>query len=196
MRLLAYIYIVFTLVLFGVLELAGAEHPVTGTELRVRLMDTISTEDNEVGDRFTARVVSPAKYEGSTAYGRISSIQKSGKLKGRTRLGLRFDRIDLAGGGSVPVRADVIRVYESEDENVRETSEEGSLETGKQSKEALKRGAIGAAAGAVIGGLAGGKTGAAIGILVGGAGGAGSVWVTGRKELELERGTEMLIRVR
>jgi hypothetical protein len=47
----------------------------------------------------------------------------------------------------------------------------------------------------VIGGIAGGGKGAAIGTIVGGAAGAGSIAVEGSKELKIERGTEILIRV-
>ena len=47
----------------------------------------------------------------------------------------------------------------------------------------------------MIGGIAGGRKGAAIGLIVGGAAGAGSIAVDGSKELKIERGTEILIRV-
>ena len=46
-----------------------------------------------------------------------------------------------------------------------------------------------------IGGIAGGGKGAAIGLIVGGAGGAGSLAINGSKELKIENGTEMLVRV-
>jgi hypothetical protein len=59
----------------------------------------------------------------------------------------------------------------------------------------VKRGGIGAAAGAIIGGIAGGGKGAAIGLIIGGAGGAGSLAVQGSKELKLESGTELLVHV-
>jgi hypothetical protein len=41
----------------------------------------------------------------------------------------------------------------------------------------------------------GGGKGAAIGLILGGAGGAGSLAVQGSKELKLESGTELLVRV-
>lgn len=196
MKLIAYIYLVLAIVFWGVLGIAIADHPRSGTELRVQLQDTISTEDNRAGDRFRATVMAPGKYEGAVVQGRVTSIKRSSTMKGRTRMHFKFDRITLPDGTSRPITADLLQVYESGAENVKRTTEEGTVESGKQSKKALKRGAIGAAAGAVLGGLAGGKSGAAIGILVGGAGGAASVAVTGRKELKLESGTEMLIRIR
>jgi len=91
------------------------------------------------------------------------------------------------------MRAEVLRVYDSN--SADNVDEEGRVQSGGRGKQTLKRIGIGAVAGAVIGGLAGGRKGAAIGILVGGAAGAGSIAVEGSKELKLESGTEMLIRV-
>lgn len=184
-----------TLSLWGGLVLAGGEF-APGTELRIRLRETLSSNENRRGDRFTATVLEPSRYEGAIVRGRIASIRKSGKITGQTRMLLKFEGISFPDGKSATLSADLIRVYESETENVKRAGDEGALESDKQSKEAVKRGAIGAAAGAILGGLAAGKKGAAIGLMVGGAGGAGSVAVTGKKELRLEQGTEMLIRTR
>jgi hypothetical protein len=59
----------------------------------------------------------------------------------------------------------------------------------------LKRGGIGAAGGAILGAIVGGGKGAAIGLILGGAGGAGSLAIEGSKELRIESGTEMMVRV-
>jgi hypothetical protein len=75
------------------------------------------------------------------------------------------------------------------------TDQEGGVQSESRGNQTLKRGGIGATAGAIIGGIAGGGKGAAIGLIVGGAGGAGSLAVKGSKELRLESGTEMLVRV-
>ncbi|GAC1404844.1 MAG: hypothetical protein NVSMB56_19360 [Pyrinomonadaceae bacterium] len=63
-----------------------------------------------------------------------------------------------------------------------------------QTKRTAERAAIGAGIGAIIGAIAGGGKGAAIGVLVGGGAGAGSVYVQGRDDLELQQGTEVTIR--
>jgi hypothetical protein len=57
------------------------------------------------------------------------------------------------------------------------------------------RGGVGAAVGAIIGGIVGGGKGALIGLIVGGAAGVGTVYVDGNKDLILEPGTEMIIRI-
>ena len=58
---------------------------------------------------------------------------------------------------------------------------------------AARIGAIGAGAGALIGALLGGAKGAVIGAIIGGGGGAGSVVVTGKKDIELTQGSSLTI---
>ena len=161
-----------------------------GTNLKVRLNDTISSKTARVGDKFTVTVLDPVKYNEATVDGHVSSIIKSGKVKGKTTMNLAFDRITLEGGRSGVLHGYVSRVYGNEG---GKADNEGGVESGSRTKQTIKRGGIGAAAGAIIGGLAGGGKGAAIGLLIGGAGGAGSLAIQGSKELKLENGTELLI---
>lgn len=163
-----------------------------GTDLKVRLRDTISSKRARVGDRFSATVVDP-RYDGARVTGHISSISKSGRVKGSTRIGFAFDSIQLADGRRGTMHADLKRIYDSD--SVKQVDEEGNAESSGRGKQTLKRSGIGAAGGAILGGLVGGGKGAAIGLIVGGAAGAGSVAIQGSKELRLEPGTEMLIRV-
>lgn len=164
-----------------------------GIDLKIRLEDTLSSKEARVGDRFTATVMDPARYDGARVTGHVSSISKSGRVKGSTRLGLAFDTIQLTDGRRGTMHGQLRRVYDSD--SVKQVDEEGNVESGGRGKQTLKRGGIGAAAGAIIGGIAGGGKGAAIGLIIGGAAGAGSIAVQGSKELRLEPGTEMLIRV-
>jgi hypothetical protein len=163
-----------------------------GTNLRIRLEDTLSSKDNRVGDRFTATVVDPSRFDEARVTGRISSINKSGKIKGRTSMNLAFDSIELRDGRRGTLHGYVTRVY---GDDAGRADEEGGVESGGRGKQAIKRAGIGGAAGAVIGAIAGGGKGAAIGLIVGGAAGAGSLAVQGSKELKLESGTELLVRV-
>src|SRR5437764_4081709 len=68
-----------------------------GTNLKVRLNDTLSSTDSRVGDRFAATVIDPVRFSEGTAHGHIKSILKSGKVQGRTTMNLAFDSIDLPG---------------------------------------------------------------------------------------------------
>ena len=107
-------------------------------------------------------------------------------------MNLAFDSIRLSDGRSGTMHGYVTRVYGSD---AGRADNEGGVESASRTKQTVKRGAIGAGAGAVLGAIIGGGKGAAIGLLVGGAGGAGSLAVQGSKELKLESGTEMLIHV-
>jgi len=160
-----------------------------GTNLKVRLNETLSSKDSRVGDSFTTTVIDPARFSEATVHGHVASIRKSGKIQGRTSMNLAFNSIDLPDGNR-PLHGYVTRVYGG-----GRTDNEGGVESGSRTNQTLKRGGIGAAAGAIIGGIAGGGKGAAIGLILGGAGGAGSLAVQGSKELKLESGTEMLVHV-
>lgn len=164
-----------------------------GTQLRIRLNETLSSKEARASDRFTATVVNPSRYEEAKVTGHIRSISKSGRVEGRTTMSLSFDSIRLLDGRTGPMRAEVLRVYDSD--SAKNVDEEGRVQSSGRGKQTLKRSGIGAVAGAVIGGIAGGGKGAAIGMIVGGAAGAGSIAIEGSKELKLESGTEMLIRV-
>ena len=163
-----------------------------GTDLKVRINDTLSSKDSRVGDRFTATVIDPSRFDEARVYGHISSIQKSGKIKGRTSMNLAFDSVELRDGRKGVMHGYVTRVY---GDDAGKADNEGGVESGSRTKQTVKRAGIGATVGAIVGGIAGGGKGAAIGLIIGGAGGAGSLAVKGSKELKIESGTEMLVHV-
>lgn len=163
------------------------------TQLRLSLTSAITTKTARVGDRFTAKVVTPAEYEGATVEGHIATFNKSGRVSGKTELGLAFDSITFEDGKKARLEAQLERIVESE--AVKKVDEEGTIETGNRTKDSQVRGGVGAAAGAVIGGIAGGVKGALLGLILGGAAGVGTVAIEGNKDLVLEPGTEMIIRV-
>jgi hypothetical protein len=162
------------------------------TELRIRLSTPISTKTGRVGDTFKATVVSPSSYESFTVDGHIATLNKSGRVSGKTEVGLAFDMLTAPDGRQRRIDADLVKVYESE--NVKKVDEEGRVESGSRTKDSEVRGGIGAAAGAILGGIIGGGKGAVIGLILGGAAGVGSVYVEGDKDLVLDPGTEMVIR--
>jgi len=162
-----------------------------GTDLKVRINDTLSSKDSRAGDKFTATVVNPSRFDEGRVYGHIKSIVKSGRIKGRTTMNLAFDSITLSDGRSGALHGYVTHVYGDKGR----TDEEGGVQSESRGRQTIKRSGIGATAGAIIGAIAGGGKGAAIGLIVGGAAGAGSVAMNGGKELKIENGTEMLVHV-
>jgi hypothetical protein len=163
-----------------------------GTEMKIRLQDTIDTKESKDGDRFTAIVLSPAKYADATIEGHVAKIDKSGKVTGKTELALAFDRIRLTTGQTGTMAAQVVKVYG--EDSAKDVDEEGNVKSGSQGKTTAIRSGGGAALGAIIGGIAGGGKGAAIGAGVGAGVGAGSVLIQGSKKVKLESGTEILIK--
>ncbi len=163
-----------------------------GTNLKVRLNDTLSSKESRAGDRFAATVIDPVRFNEAIVHGHIRSIVKSGKITGRTTMNLAFDSIDLPGEKHGVLHGYVTKVYGSDS---AKADEEGGVQSKSRGNQTLKRSGIGATAGAIIGGIAGGGKGAAIGLILGGAGGAGSLAINGSKELKLESGTEMLVHV-
>src|SRR4030095_16267709 len=199
--------IVLTIVLLGLPSFAIAQSPTmkkktttrrtvrlvpVGTNLKVRIEDTLSSKNSRVGDRFTATVIDPSRFDEARLSGHISSIQKSGKVKGRTSMNLAFDSVEMRDGRRSPLHGYVTKVY---GEGSGRADSEGGVESGSRTKQTVKRAGIGATVGGIIGGIAGGGKGAAIGLIIGGAAGAGSLAVKGSKELKIESGTEMLVHV-
>src|SRR2546430_17649680 len=67
-----------------------------GTNLKVRVNDTLSSKDSRAGDKFTATVMDPVRFNEATLRGHVRSIVKSGRVQGRTTMNLAFDSIMLS----------------------------------------------------------------------------------------------------
>src|SRR4029434_1575427 len=122
-----------------------------GTNLKIRLEDTLSSKDSRVGDTFTATVIDPSRFDEARVHGHISSIQKSGKVKGRTRINLAFNSIELSDNRKGTLHGYVTRVY---GDDAGRADNEGGVESSGRGKQTVKRAGIGAAAGGIIGGIA------------------------------------------
>ena len=162
-----------------------------GTNLKVRLNDTLTSKESRAGDKFTATAIDPVRFNEATVRGHIRSIVKSGRVQGRTTMNLAFDSITLPDERHGVLHGYVTKVYGTGNR----ADEEGGVQSESRGKQTLKRSGIGATAGAIIGGIAGGGKGAAIGLILGGAGGAGSIAMQGGKEIKIESGTELLVHV-
>jgi len=81
------------------------------TALRIRLDDTLTSNDSEVGDPFSATVVDKGDYRNARVYGHVSEIDVSGKIKGHTSMVLRFDRLVMSDGRRAPIQAEIIELY-------------------------------------------------------------------------------------
>ena len=152
-----------------------------GTELDVRLQTALSSDTNQVEDRFQAttvvdlredgRVIIPA---GSVVRGVVTAVDDAGRVERKGRLALSFDQITV-GGRNYPIRGTVTE----------------ALEAGGYREDAGKIG-TGAAVGGIIGGILGGMKGALAGILIGG---GGVVAATEGKNVELPPGAVLRMRL-
>jgi hypothetical protein len=157
-----------------------------GTVLPIVLDSYVSSDTSRLEDPVRAHVrrdvvvrgltVIPA---GSTLVGHVTSVERSGRVKGRARIGFRFDRVSIR---------DV-------NENVAiETSAVVRQAPATKRQDAAKIG-IPAAGGAIVGAIAGGKKGAAIGAAAGGGAGTGVVLATRGREVRLGRGAAFTVRL-
>jgi hypothetical protein len=131
-----------------------------GTRILIRMIDSVDSETNRVGDRFRASLETNLEQDGwllarhgSDVYGRLVNAQGAGRLSGHAELKLELTGI-LIHNNMVPI---VTGEYEVA----------GKGRGGNTAKKAVG----GAALGAIIGALAGGGKGAAIGAGAGAAAG-------------------------
>jgi len=151
--------------------------PVTlpeGTVLTVRLDQSISSKNNNAGDKFSGTVAEPVEVggtvvipKGSTVTGTVTEAKPLGKIKGAASLRVVLDSVTVKDS-----KYDI------------QTTAVARGEKGKGKRTATFAGG-GAAAGTVIGAIAGGGKGAAIGMLVGGGAGLAGGAFTGNKDIVL-----------
>ncbi len=139
-----------------------------GTELYVRMINTLSTNRNLPGDKFEATLERPITVDGwlvaakgSRVEGRVLESRKAGRVKGLAELSFDLVSLTTADGKSVDIST---AAYGEAGEKTR--------------REDLKKIGWGAGIGAIIGAIAGGGKGAAIGAGAGAGAGAGTVIAT------------------
>ncbi len=170
-------------------EAAPAFREVTvpaGTTLHLVLDNGVSSESSRVENPVAARVTTPIVVEGVTAipgessvHGVVTEARRSGKVKGRAAIGLRFDSLSIAGTGD---RYDI------------RTAAVSRQAASTRRRDAVTIGAP-AAGGAILGGILGGKKGALVGSAVGGGAGTAVVLSTRGKEVSLPRGSRLDLRL-
>ncbi len=142
-----------------------------GTRLLVRMIDSVDSDTNKVGDRFRASLETDLAVDGTVAapkgadvYGRLVEAKEAGRIAGKSQLKLELTDIRIAQRLQPIVTGD----YEVSGES--------------RGADTAKKAGVGAAIGAAIGAIAGGGKGAAIGAGVGaGAGTAVQVLTKGEQ---------------
>jgi hypothetical protein len=166
----------------------------TDTELIVELIDEIGTERSKEGDKFTGKIVSPMELNGAMIEGRVSKIQKPGRIKRRSEMLLTFDRIVLTEGRWSNFNAILTEVLPVKGDNVKQVDTEGTVEGKSSVKGDITKVGGATGAGALIGVIAGGPVGAAVGAGVGAAFGVGAVVVERGKHIRLNKAQQLRIK--
>jgi hypothetical protein len=161
--------------------------------LRIRLDDTLTSTDSEVGDPFSATVVGQGDYQGARVYGHIANIDMSGRIDGHTSMMLQFDRLVMPDGRRATIHAEIIQLYHAP--SGEKVDVEGAIESSGRGRRTVEHTILGAGAGALLGGIFGGGKGAGIGSIIGGAGGLGTTAFIGRQKITLNSGLEMMIQI-
>ena len=145
-----------------------------GTSVAIRLIDSLDSERNQVGDSFRATLSSPIVVNDDVVLpadadveGRVVDVKSAGRFAGASALVIELTKISV-NGRSYPV-------------HTNQWSKQG---TSRGKNTAAKVG-TGAAVGAIIGGLAGGGKGAAIGATVGAGAGGGVQAATKGQQIKL-----------
>ncbi len=86
-----------------------------GTYVTIRTNQWLSSDQNHVGDTFTATLEQPVIVDGivvaergQSVFGRITEAQKAGMVEGTSRLGMRLTSLTLADGQQEPIQSQMI----------------------------------------------------------------------------------------
>lgn len=160
---------------------SGSVEVPVGTEIDVRLQNTLNSGTAQVEDRFEGTTLTDTSIDGRVAIpagsvfrGVITAVEPGTRTNRTSKMTVSFDQVTI-DGRSYPIRGTVTQAIEGE--GIR--GEAG-------------RTAAGAGVGAIIGGILGGFKGALAGILIGG---GGTIAATEGKEVELPQGSVLRVRM-
>jgi len=153
----------------------------SGTDINVRLGQTISSDTAKPGDAWEGTLTSDILVgdkivgkKGDLVHGKVVDAQSSGRLSGKA-----YIQLELTEVNGIPVRTNTV-------------STEGQGHKGRNAKAA----GGGAAAGAVIGAIAGGGVGAVVGAVAGAGAGTAGAAATGKKDVKWPVETELTFTTR
>jgi hypothetical protein len=165
------------------------------TVMRIELLNDLSTNASQKGDRFQAKVIEPKEYEGATISGQVTQVKRPGKAKGTAQLQLSFDEIRLSDGRSSKLSAQVIEVIPNgSSQGVGKVDPEGGVQGTDSTKGDVQKVGAATGIGAVIGAIAGGGIGAAVGATIGAGVGTAGVLNQRGNDIHLYQGQQLRIR--
>lgn len=146
----------------------------SGTVIPVRITQTLSSANAQIGDTFSGVVTSDVVADGTTAIpagtpvsGRVSDVQEAAHYKGNSLLSVQLTGVSPRG------------------KRLSVTSTPYTLQGKGRGKNTAEKVGGGAALGAILGGIFGGGKGAAIGAAAGGGVGAGANTITRGEQVQI-----------
>ena len=160
---------------------SGTVEVPTGTELDVRLTNSLSSGTAQVEDRFEGTTLVDLTLQGKTVIpsgsvmrGVVTAVEPATRTNRTGKMTVSFDQVTI-NGRAFPIRGTVTQAIEGE--GIK--GETGRIATG-------------AGVGAILGGILGGFKGALAGILIGG---GGTIAATEGKQVELPQGSVLRVRL-
>ena len=146
----------------------------SGTTIKIRMIDRLTSAEARIGDNFRASLEEPIMVNDKELYprgaditGRVVDVHQSGRLSEPGELDIVLNTVS-SGGRTSSLRVTPL-VMKGESHGKSNATKIGG----------------GAALGAIIGAIAGGGKGAAVGTVAGGAAGTGAAAATGKREVEI-----------
>ena len=165
-----------------------------GTKVPLALKHAVSTKSTREGDSVYAETTFPVVQDnrvlipaGTYVQGRITHVQRAGRIKGRAEVLMHFTTLIYPSGYTVMLPGAVENVPGAEKTSIK--GQEGTIRQDSQKGEKIGTVAQGAGTGAVIGGLSRGGKGAAIGAGIGGAVGTAIALLSRGNDVKLDAGT-------
>jgi len=165
-----------------------------GTKVPLALKHAVSTKSAREGDSVYAETTFPVVLDnrvlipaGTYVQGRITHVQRAGRIKGRAEVLMHFTTLIYPSGYTVLLPGAVENVPGAEKTSIK--GEEGTIRQDRQTGQKVGTVAQSAGTGAVIGGLSGGGKGAAIGAAAGGVVGTAIALLSRGNDVKLDAGT-------
>jgi len=169
-------------VAYGYRYSGGEARLASGTDIQVRLEQSLSSKTARPEQRVEATVVRPVRLDdrivipaGGLVSGVVRSVQPAQRPGRGGKLELAFNRVQADGRTWVDMQTRIVSIKENLDRS-----------------DTAKKAGIGAALGGLLGQVIGGTKGAILGVLIGGAGG---VIATEGDDVELPEGTILTLRL-
>ena len=188
---------VFPLLLVVLAALAAGQTSLpTGTAVKMKLENTLTTFSTQAGDPFSARVTEAVLVEGKTVIpvgaavqGRVTKTSEPRRVAGKPTIAIFPEHLVLPNGDRFTLNLTLVDTNRGRGSDV---NNEGQFKGAGHDGKDLTEIGMGAGGGMLVGGLAGGGKG----MLIGGAIGATATiahWLGKHRSAMLPAGTELVV---